>query len=70
MKPRTRSWDASPEASAYRQQYRSEHYDKLSFDFPPGTKELLAEAADAAGMSRTQYVLAAITEKIDREKKG
>lgn len=46
----------------YNTEYNRTHYERLGLQLPPGTKAELKRAADAAGMSITQYILAAVKE--------
>lgn len=67
-KPRAREWDASPEAQAYRMQYRDTHYDRVEINLPAGMRKVIDEEARAAGLSRTAWILDAINQHMQKEK--
>ena len=50
------------------QKWLTEKKDRVNMAFTKGIKEKLQEAADAAGLSKTQYAEIAILEKIERDK--
>jgi hypothetical protein len=49
-------------------EWKLKNTDRISMAFTKGLKEKLQAAADAAGLSKTQYTEIAILEKIDRDK--
>ncbi len=49
------------------QKWLTEKKDRVNMAFTKGIKEKLQAAADAAGLSKTQYVEKAISEKIERD---
>ena len=49
------------------QKWLTEKKDRVNMAFTKGIKEKLQSAADAAGLSKTQYTELAILEKIDRD---
>jgi hypothetical protein len=51
-------------------EWKLKNTDRISMAFTRGLKEKLQAAADAAGMSKTQYTETAILEKIARDKKN
>ena len=57
---RTRTWDKTPEAQAYRNQYTAEHYDRVTLALPAGFRDRLDKAAGEAGISRTALIVKAI----------
>lgn len=40
--------------------YRASHYDKIQADFPRGSREIVKEAAAAAGLSLNAYLVEAV----------
>ena len=48
-------------------EWKLKNTDRISMAFTKGLKEKLQSAADAAGLSKTQYTELAILEKIDRD---
>ena len=65
-KKRTRTWDKTPEATAYRNQYAAEHYDRVTLALPAGFREKLDKAAAEAGISRTALIVRAIDEYLKK----
>ena len=59
-KKRTRAWDKTTEAQAYRNQYAAEHYDRVMLALPAGFRDRLDKAAGEAGISRTALIVRAI----------
>jgi hypothetical protein len=49
-------------------EWKLKNTDRISMAFTKGLKEKLQAAADAAGLSKTQYTEIAILEKIYRDK--
>lgn len=62
FKNRNRAWDKTPEAAAYRQQYRDAHYTRIEIAVTETKRNEIDERAKAAGISRTAYILAAVEE--------
>ncbi len=48
-------------------EWKLKNTDRISMAFTKGLKEKLQAAADAAGLSKTQYTELAILEKIERD---
>lgn len=48
-------------------EWKLKNTDRISMAFTKGLKEKLQAAADAAGLSKTQYAELAILEKIERD---
>jgi hypothetical protein len=48
-------------------EWKLKNTDRISMAFTKGLKEKLQAAADAAGLSKTQYTEIAILEKIERD---
>ncbi len=65
-KPRSRTWDKTPEATAYRNQYAAEHYDRVTLALPAGFRDKLDRAAGDAGISRTALIVRAVEEHIEK----
>lgn len=55
-------------ANEYKQGYNTEHYARLALTMPHGDADFIRKAAAAAGLSYSQYVLAAVREKVERDK--
>lgn len=51
----------------YCKNYQKEHYARLNLLMPPGDADFIRRAADAAGLSYSQYVIAAVREKVLRD---
>lgn len=69
MKPdRTRAWDATPEAAAYRQHFRDTHYDRVELNLPSGMKAEIDAAVRESGISRNAWIISAIRARLDRKK--
>lgn len=67
MKPdRTRTWDATPEAAAYRQQYRDTHYDRVELNLPAGMKSEIDAAVREEGISRNAWIISAIRDRLEK----
>jgi BarA-like signal transduction histidine kinase len=66
-KKRPRTWDKSPEAVAYRNQYAAEHYDRVMLALPAGFRDRLDKAAGDAGISRTALIVRAIEKYLGNE---
>lgn len=69
MPDRTRNWDKTPEATAYRNRYAAEHYDRVTLALPAGYREKIDEAAGAKGLSRTALIIAAVDAYLCEKKK-
>ena len=65
-KKRTRTWDKTPEAQAYRNQYTAEHYDRVTLALPAGFRDMLDQAARDAGISRTALIVRAVEAYIEK----
>ena len=52
---------------AYDNAYIRDKKDRLNFLLPKGSKEIIREAADRAGVSASEYVRSAIGEKLGRD---
>ena len=50
------------------QQWIDGNRDRINLVFSKGTKEKVQEAADLAGLSKSQWIEEAIREKLEREK--
>lgn len=48
----------------YNNDYKREHYDRLNFLMPRGTKERISAAAAAKDISSSEYVRKAIEDKL------
>jgi len=66
-KKRPRTWDKTPEAIAYRNQYTAEHYDRMTLALPAGFRDRLDKAAGEAGISRTALIVRAIEKYLENE---
>ena len=53
----------------YIQQYHKAHYKKITAAFTKKEAESVEAAAAAAGISKSQYIKAAVFEKMERESK-
>jgi len=60
MPDRKRTWDKTPEATAYRNQYAAEHYDRVTLALPTGFRDKLDKAAGETGISRTVLIVRAV----------
>ena len=49
------------------QKWKDKNRDRINILFPKGTKERVQAAADAAGVSKSTWILDAINEKLERE---
>lgn len=47
-------------------QWQKENTDRINFTMPKGTKDLIKEAADKAGMKPAEWIREAITEKLEK----
>ena len=65
-KTRSRAWDKTPEAQAYRNQYAAEHYDRVTLALPAGFREKLDKAAGEEGISRTALIVRAVEAYIEK----
>ena len=65
-KARSRAWDKTPEAQAYRNQYAAEHYDRVTLALPAGFRDKLDKAAVEAGISRTALIVRAVEAYIEK----
>ncbi len=65
-KPRSRTWDKTPEATAYRNQYAAEHYDRVTLALPAGFRDKLDRAAGEAGISRTALIVRAVEAYLEK----
>lgn len=52
----------------YKAKYDAERYTVLGLKMAPGDADFIRRAATAAGLSYSQYVLAAVREKVERDK--
>ena len=52
------------------QKYNSAHYEKIHFDTPIGFKDKVRQAAQAAGVSPSQYMRDAILQRMEKEAQG
>lgn len=68
MPDRKRTWDKTPEAAAYRQKYRDEHYARIELSVPEEFRERIDKAAAEAGLSRTAFIVAAVEDMIAKDK--
>ena len=50
----------------YQNDYIRENYDRISLAFPKGEKAAIKEAARKEGVSMSEYILAAVDEKMGR----
>lgn len=48
-------------------EYNKEKYEQITMRVPKGTKEKIKTAAEAAGMSLTAYIMAAVNKTITKE---
>lgn len=53
----------------YQNDYIRENYDRISLAFPKGEKAAIKEAARKEGISMSEYILAAVAEKMGRKNK-
>ena len=51
----------------YKNDYIRENYDRISLAFPKGKKAVIREAARKEGVSMSEYILAAVSEKMGRK---
>jgi len=51
----------------YQNDYIRERYDRISLAFPKGEKAAIKEAARKEGVSMSEYILAAVAEKMGRK---
>lgn len=49
----------------YMNQYNKDKYDRISLMAPKGHKEKIKEAANAENMSMNEYIMSAITSKME-----
>lgn len=49
----------------YMNQYNKDKYDRISLMAPKGNKEKIKEAANAENMSMNEYIMSAITAKME-----
>lgn len=54
----------------YQNDYIRENYDRISLAFPKGEKAAIKEAARKEGVSMSEYILAAVAEKMGRKNKA
>lgn len=66
MPDRNRSYDKSQKGQEYRNKYQREHYTRIVVLTPQDEAERITKAAEDAGLTRTQYVLTAVREYMDR----
>lgn len=52
----------------YTKKYQKEHYAQFKLLMAPSDADFIRRAATAAGLSYSQYVLAAVREKVERDK--
>lgn len=50
----------------YQNDYIRENYDRINLAFPKGEKAAIKEAARKEGVSMSEYILAAVDEKMGR----
>lgn len=50
----------------YKNDYIRENYDRISLAFPKGEKAAIKEAARKEGVSMSEYILAAVAEKLEK----
>ena len=55
-------------ATKAKNKYNAANYDRLYPYVPKGRKEVYEKAAKSAGMTLNEFVIAALDEKIEREK--
>lgn len=48
-------------------EYNKEKYEQITMRVPKGTKEKIKAAAEAAGMSLTAYIMAAVNKTMTKE---
>lgn len=48
-------------------EYNKEKYEQITMRVPKGTKEKIKAAAEAAGISLTAYIMAAVNEKMNKD---
>ncbi len=65
--PRTRKEDSTFNASAYRNAFIKENYDRINLTLPARTKEQLKEIAAKHGTSVNPYIIAAINAKLEAD---
>ena len=66
MPDRNRAYDKSPKGQEYRNKYQREHYTRIVVLAPQDEAARIAKAAENAGQTRTQYVLTAVREYMER----
>ncbi len=54
----------------YTKQYHKEHYKKLTAAFTKEEAQAVEEAANAAGMTKSQFIKTAVFEKIEGKNNG
>ena len=50
----------------YQNDYIRENYDRISLAFPKGEKDAIKEAARREGVSMSEYILMAVSEKMGK----
>lgn len=60
MPDRNRNYDKSPKGQAYRNEYQKSHYTRIVVLAPPDLADDIAAAAEAAGLTKTQFILTAV----------
>lgn len=66
MPDRNRNYDKSPKGQEYRNKYQREHYTRIVVLTPQDEAERITKAAEDAGLTRTQFMLTAVREYMDR----
>ena len=56
-----------PAATKAKNEYTRKHYDRAEMTLPKGTKAKIEAAAKKQGMSRNEYILAAVKEAYQRD---
>lgn len=53
----------------YNARYKKENYQQINLSVPKGVRDKIKSAAESDGKTMTAYILAAVEEKISRQKK-
>ena len=54
----------------YNARYKKENYQQINLSVPKGMRDKIKAAAESDGKTMTAYILAAVEEKISRQKKS
>ncbi len=65
QKRKPSKFDQSPKGAAYRAEWIRQNCDRYELIMPKGRKQIIADAAAAAGLPMSRYILAAIEEYME-----